>query len=619
MQDINEYIKEKILLKKTFTISNKDIYHAHVNLYRSWLQWLIIFIWTVLIYYSWFGYFDLLTVVIFILVVFFGLFFFTRVVTPLALLIYPPWRKGRVGEHTIVLKEKSFIEQTEYNQTSIEWKHIDKVYERAKSISVKFGSEFFYMPKREFSEDEWKLLKIILKEKIGTQKYKVIQMGVLKFIVLFILGLFSMLVLISMTLELQVFNQKLPKEVKKELRTFHKMSNLLKGVTVDDNRDYNISQAMETINSYLNKNNFKKAPIKDMNDSFSCNMSQELEQIFTWHNGIKNLIPYLDLLSEKQMKYQYEKFKLEQSDENRPFVPFVVDGGAYGLAYHCLGEKGIYDYDPYGYEKPQKVYYGFSHFLTVTADAYKEKAYYKEYGNLYIDEKKLLNIERRYYSKKDKKRYRQRTKLYTRKMLEYENSTDTLLKTMLIKELGNTYDEDLIDLVKVYLKSEESEVVEAALFALGKVGNSSVLPLLYTYLENDEEVQQNIALLAIANIVNDENDENNEILGKVYTLLNDENKLVVLSALEVIYKIADKSSLEKLMPLFDSKGYAEQLKMVQIFGKIGDKKTLSLLNTYLKHINSLDFEAENYGGFRGSDPHPTFIKAEIEKAIGFIK
>jgi hypothetical protein len=31
MQDINEYTKEKILLKKIFTISNRDIYPAHVN------------------------------------------------------------------------------------------------------------------------------------------------------------------------------------------------------------------------------------------------------------------------------------------------------------------------------------------------------------------------------------------------------------------------------------------------------------------------------------------------------------------------------------------------------------------------------------------------------------
>ena len=616
MQDINEYIKEKILFKKTFTISNRGIYHAHVNLYRSWLQWLIIFIWTLLIYYSWFGYFDLLTVVIFIPIVFFGLFFFTRVFTPLVLLIYPPWRKGRVGEHSIILKENSFTEQTEYNQTMIEWKHIDKVYEREKSISIKFGSEFFYIPKREFSEDEWKLLKIILKEKIGTQKYKVIKMGVLKFIVLFILGLFSMLVLISMTLELQVFNQKLPAEVKKELRTFHKMNNLLKGVTVDDNRDYNISQAMEILDSYLRKDDLKKEFIKDMNNSFSCSVPQELEQIFAWHNGIKNLIPYLDLFSEKKMKYQYEKVKEEQSDKNRPFVPFVVDGENYGLAYHCSGEKGIYAYDPYGYDKPQKIYYGFSHFLTVTADAYKEKAYYQEYGNLHIDEKKLLNIERRYYSKSDRQRYHERIQLYQRKILEHDYNINVVLKTMLIEEIGNTYDENLIDLVKVYLKSEESEVVETALFALGKVGNPSTLPLLYTFLKGSDKSQTNIALLSIASIVNK---ENNETLQKIYPLLEDTDKLIVLSALEVIYKVADVSSVEKIMALFKYKGYAEQLKMVQILGKIGDIKALPLLNEYLRHINSLDLVLKNNDGFRGSDPHPTFIKDEVEKAIKFVK
>ncbi len=359
-------------------------------MYRSWLQWLLTFIWAVVTYFALFGYFELYTAMIVIPFLFVGLFFFTRVVTPLTLLIYTSWRKGRVGEHSIVLKEKSFIEQTEYNQTSIEWKHIDKVYERAKSISVKFGSEIFYMPKDEFSDEGWELLKNILKEKIGIQKYKIIQMGVVKFITLFLLGLFSMLVFVSMTLGFQVFNQKLPEDVKKELRTFHKMNNLLKGVTVNDNKDYNMTQAMQILDSYLPKDDLKKEPIKDMNSSFSCNIPQELEQIFAWRNGIENLIPYLDLFSEKQMKYQYEKIKVEQSDKNRAFVPFVIDGENYGLAYHCLGEKGIYDYDPYGYEKPQKIYYGFSHFFTVTADAYKEKAYYKEYDNLHIDEKNYL-------------------------------------------------------------------------------------------------------------------------------------------------------------------------------------------------------------------------------------
>jgi hypothetical protein len=553
---------------------------------------------------------------IFVPVLFVGLFFFTRVVTPLALLIYPPWRKGRVGEHTIVLKEKNFIEQTEYNQTAIEWKHIDKVYERTKNISVKFGSEFFYMPRREFTEEEWKVLKSILKEKVGIKKYKVLKMGILKLIVLFLLGLFSMFVLISMTLGLQVFNQKLPKEVKKELRTFYKMNNLLKGVTIDDNRDYDIRKTMEILDTYLSKNNLKEGSIKDMNSSFSCKIPQELEQIWSWHNGISNLIPHLDLLSEKKMKYQYEKLKAEQSDENKPYVAFATSGGSYGLAYHCSGDKGIYDYDPYGYEKPQKVYYGFSHFLTVTANAYKKKAYYKEYGSLHIDEKKLHSIERRYYSIQDTKRYKHRIKLYTRKMLEYDSSSNTFLKTMLIKELGDTYDVNLIDLIKVYLRSEESEVVEAALFALAKVGDHSVLPVLYTYLEKENSAQKNIALLSIASIVNE---KDKEVLKKIYPLLNEKDMLVVLSALEVIYKIADKSSCEKLMPLFDSKGYAEQLKMVQIFGKIGDKKALSLLNKYLQHINSLDFTAENYGGFRGSDPHPAFSKAEVEKAIKCIK
>jgi len=619
MEDINDYTKDKILFKKTFNVSNKDIFEAHVNLYRSSFQWILTLLWAVITYFALFGYFDVLTAVIFIPALFIGLFFFTRVVTPLALLMYPPWRKGRIGEHTITLKEKEFIEQTEYNQTSIAWNYIEYVYVRSKSLSVRFGSEFFYIHQRNFTDEEWDTLKRILKNKVENKKYKILKMGALKFIAFVLLGVFSFLVLISMTLGIQVMNQKLPDDVKKELRTFHQESHTLESLTFDDARVYDSNKSMQIIDKYLKTNNVENniSIVKkvDDNSSFSCIVPQKLQEIYHWKDGVKSLIPYHNLLSHRQMIKHYEKFKEEQDDENRNYVPFIVEDESYGLSYHCLGEKGIYAYDPYGYEKPEKLYYGFAHFLEVTAVAYKEKAYYYEYGNFHTDEKRLANIKRRYLSTNDTFRYQKRIKLYTDKMLVYTKGSDSILKTMLIEKMGNTYNENIIDLIKVYLKDDDEEIVRTAIYALGKVGNETVLPTLYEYLEHNDETLRNFALLSISSLVNK---DDKEVLKKIYPLLEDNSQLVVLSALEVVDRVANVSSVPILIELFDSKENAEQLKIVQILGKIGDVKALPLLEKHLRHANSLDFSSENKGGFRGHSSHPSILKREVEKAIEYV-
>lgn len=620
-QDINEYDKDGILFQKTFNISNMDIYKAHRMLYKSGMQWAIVFVWAAISYYIGFGYFEWLTAVIYIPVFSFGLLILVRVVTPLASLLYLPWRKGRVGEHTVILKEKSFVEKTEYNKTSFPWDKIGPIYDRGNSLDIGINSDYFYIPKRDFSEEEWTEFRTILKENIGDTKYKIINKSILKFIGLFLLGLFSLLVIIAVSFGIKLSNQMLPEDTREELQALHKEIKPLKGLTKEDKNDYNITLSMQIIDEYIHMDNFQRniaKPISiELNSSEVCEVPRDLEKVYAWHNGIDNLLPYVSLYSYKKTLDTYETIQKEnESDsENKLYIPFLTDNELYGFAYHCFGRDGIYEYAPYVYERPRKVYYSIAHFLAVTSEAYQEKAYYYDYGDFKVDKKKLANIKRKYLSDRDMLRYAKLRSLLMNKVLIYDKNSDIFLKTNLIDKMSDTHDVSFIDLIKFYLNDKNEEVVQKAVYALGEVGNKSILPILFSYLENKDKTLRNFALISISKIVN-KNEK--DTLNKIYPLLKDEEQLVVLSALEVLDKTASKESLPYLIKGFESRKTATKMKIVEVLGKIGDKKALPVLEKYLKYVNNLDFAMPYKGGTRGSNPHPEFLKKEVEKAIKYI-
>ena len=81
----------------------------------------------------------------------------TFILTILASLLNPKWRKGRLGEHIIEINDNGIIESTEYNRSEIYWSSINAIQIKSDALYFKFsGSEYFLIPKRSFKTvNEW--------------------------------------------------------------------------------------------------------------------------------------------------------------------------------------------------------------------------------------------------------------------------------------------------------------------------------------------------------------------------------------------------------------------------------------------------------------------------------
>ena len=417
----------------------------------------------------------------------------------------------------------------------------------------------------------------------------------------------------------------LTKEGKIELRSFNETVQKYQGVTREDSVDYTLEDSMKILDTYLasskiirNIGETLKEPID--NSILPCKVSDEHLKVLHWHNGIERLLPYQKLLGYQELLDTYTLVKKENESydehENIEYVLSVGDEESYGLAYSCK-ENGLFDYSPYGYDnKFAKQYYNWNHFLKVTAEAYKQDIYKEANKKLYIDEKKLANLERKYYSSTDKKRYDEFVKYLKDRAEIYKHKKDTLLKITLLQTIGYTYDVSLLTDTKMYLKDTDKKVREQAIYTLGKVGSNSVLPLLLSYTKSKNNTERNFALLSISEIVHP---RDKAILDSLYPLFNDEDILVRLSLYEVINKIEAPESLTYLRKYFDKETDRGKLSIIDIFSKFGTKNELPLLRHYLKKVNKMNMSEKDKGGFRGDNPHPKILKQYIEDSIESIE
>jgi len=449
-----------------------------------------------------------------------------------------------------------------------------------------------------------------------------------KLLIIFGMGLFLMLLSPPIVITLLGINKMhhssyadLTKEGKIESRIFNKTVHKYLGVTQGDSVQYTLEDSMEHLNRYLQINGEKNltSEIAQENDVLPCKISDEHLQVLHWHDGINKLLPYQKLLSYQELLDTYLLIKKENESydesDNRDYVLSIGDEESYGLAYSCK-ENGLFSYSPYGYDSSHvKKYYDWNHFFKITLEAY-QKGIYKNGKHAYVDEKKLANLKRLYYSSIDKKRYSEFLNYLKQKAHAYKTKKDTLLKITLLQTIGHTYDISLINETKRYLNDTNAKVREQAIYTLGKVGDDSILPLLLSYTKSKNNTERNFALLSISEIVDN---ENRDILASLYALLDDEDILVRLSLYEVIEKIEDPKSLYYLKKYFDQETDRGKLSIIDIFAKFGTKNELTLLKEYLQKVNKMDMSQKDKGGFRGDNPHPKILKKHIEDAIESIK
>jgi len=330
----------------------------------------------------------------------------------------------------------------------------------------------------------------------------------------------------------------LSKADKQELKNFNKKVYEYEQLGNIDNVSYTIQQSMQDLDYYFSNSKIKRkiapglANIDSNNSKLSCPLSSGHLKLLKWHNGIDKFIPYEALYSYKEvLKYKEDG------------INYVTGNQDYGLVTEC-GKKGIY----YDGGSP-KEYYNFNHFLKITAEAYKRGAYFEDDKVLDIDERKLYKIKQEYLSSADKKKHQELIKYLQKKAIEYKNR-DKYLQTELLYSMENIYDTKLINSVKLYLNSKDKKVQQSAVYALGFVGDKSVLKTLLKYTNStfNDKIRRD-ALYSILNIVNV---KNSDILSSIYPLLNDKSEAVKLITYDIIKKIANPDSIDTVRKHFKS-------------------------------------------------------------------
>jgi len=269
---------------------------------------------------------------------------------------------------------------------------------------------------------------------------------------------------------------KLPPEAKDEVSQFHKELQSYRGLTQNSDENYTMQESMKILDKYLltresNATIGKPLQISKYDQTtLPCKLPEQLVEMYTWHDGIERLLIYDDLYSYKALEKNYA-YELKEYGDNNNSIPITTYKNGSSLAYIC-SKKGLYIYPSYG-SSMDKRYYSFNHFLKVTAEAYKAKAYYDKKDKKYINYERLEKIKKAYLSKEDQKRYEAMIVYLENRAKEYVDIAYIYHKTMIIRAMSNTFDIRLLHSMELYLHDEDEVVEEAAKSAIERLTKSN--------------------------------------------------------------------------------------------------------------------------------------------------
>ena len=416
---------------------------------------------------------------------------------------------------------------------------------------------------------------------------------------------------------------KLPKEAQKRLDTFHEKLTSLEGLTKEPVENYTLEESMATLEKYLYDEDINRTVGNALAVTEKSNLSavpKALQKLYTWHNGITQLLPERDFFSLEKMQENHKDLlqevrEYEDANFTTPYRIFISAYGNSGLAYH-LNKKGIFYYSPYSEEEDNtKHYYSVNHLLKLTAEAYKTGAYTVDYGELIVDDAKFSKLKRDYLSQADKARYEESIAYLKERALAFRDSPHDYVKKEVLWALGDTYDSRVIPSVKLYLDDKSKKVRQQAVNTLGVLGDRSVIPLLMSQLDDAPLHCKGCALSGLSYLVT-KNDT--ALLEKIHLAVDDNKMWIRRNAYRTIGYIGSKISLPLLKERFKEEHPACKLAMVEAFGRIGDKGALQLLKEYLKEIEKMDFSLSYENRSRSKNPHPNTLKYEVQKAIDML-
>ncbi len=332
-------------------------------------------------------------------------------------------------------------------------------------------------------------------------------------------------------------------------------------------------------------------------------LPSELEQIYRWHDGVKEIIPAYDFLSLADAIVQYEElisFGEDEQDEdffNKNHFPiFQFDGDYFSVDCTPDSEKSIYYFS---YESETvKTYECLEQLFHIIADAYLSRAYYIEDGMVLENPVLLRKIEKKYWSQDqlaqkeaewdrlliaiheiknpDSSQERSAEKVQLRELsaiLGLASPAD-MDKESLIRRLTETYDERATIFLVDFLNDKNSEVIAKAASGLGTLRAREYLSELIQLTKHSAEVVRNLSTHAIANMVS----PNDQLLVEpIIELLSDDAVLVRIAAVEALGQLRNTTTMQPLIPLIQDKNSGVRYRAIQALGKIGDVNAIEFL------------------------------------------
>ena len=416
---------------------------------------------------------------------------------------------------------------------------------------------------------------------------------------------------ITKTIKVEKKTKKSIKNLDKELKEFNKKIKEFKELSnIPSNyKKETLSNSLTTIDKYLQNSKIirtvgKPTKILD-NKILPFSLTQELEELYKWHNGIEKFIPFRDFYSKEML---IDNYKNSQSNY---IILFGNKDKSEGLAYN-IKDKAIYEYDAISKKAANKEFYNIYHLLSVISNAYKVGAFYDDKEFINIDIKKFLNVYRNNLNNKDKTKYKKLLAYLKDKAIQYKIYGNKRVKMALLQEIDKLYDKKLLKSLYTFIYSKDSQIKAKAIEIVGKIGDKNSINILMANLKDKNSRVKDFTLMALANIV-DENDKN--LLKDIYPLLDSNSTFVRLSAYKVIEKIASKDSLALLREKFNKEDSKVKIGIIRALAEIGTKEDIKLLGNYLKKLPPINKNIGYSEYIRGSKPSPIILNYELSRAI----
>jgi hypothetical protein len=345
-------------------------------------------------------------------------------------------------------------------------------------------------------------------------------------------------------------------------------------------------------------------------------LPSNLEELYRWRNGIKDMIPAYDFLSLSDAIFQYEEliaFDEDEQDEaffSKTCLPIFQFEGSY-FFIDCTQDidDAIYCFSYEG--EAIKNYESLYQMLQIIADAYLSRAYYIE-DDLTLENPVLLQKITHKYSSKEDRNVRELewnklcTEIDTLKNSELfqesspeENKQQELSallglaaprdlhKESLIRRLCDTYDERAITFLVEFLSDDNPAIIAKAAFGLGELRAREQLPELVNLTKHPAEAVRNLATCAIKEIVSP---DDQLLLEPLLQLLSDDAALVRIAAAQALGQLRNPIAVEPLIALLGDKSSGVRIHVIATLGKIGDVRAIDILQQGRRRV--LPMEAQ---------------------------